>query len=76
MTQGKQTVSDDEIIEQIRSHPDPAFTTPELAEQFDMTVEGIRRRLNKLQDKGRLYKKKPTNRTIVWWVEPGHSVDV
>jgi predicted HTH transcriptional regulator len=67
MPQGKQTVSDEEIITIISQHPDPAFTTGELAELFGMSTEGIRGRLSKLQDKGLISKKKPTNRTVIWW---------
>lgn len=71
--QGKQTVTDDDIIETMRSHCDPAFTTAELAELFDMTTEGIRRRLEKLRKEEQLYKKKPTKRTVIWWIEEDQS---
>ena len=71
--QGKQTVSDDEIVETMASLPDPAFTTGELAKIFDMTVEGIRRRLNSLHDESKVCRKKPTSRTVIWWVQSDES---
>ena len=74
--QGKQTVTDDEIIETIASHPDPAFTTSELAEIFDMSTEGVRGRLNKLAEEGKIAKKKPTTRTVIWWVHSDESEDL
>lgn len=67
VAQGKRTVSDDEIIEFMRSKPDPAFTTPELADQFGMTETGIRNRLNDLAERGLVERKKPAPRTLVWW---------
>jgi hypothetical protein len=39
---------------------------------FGMTSEGIRGRLESLQEEGRIYKKKPTERTVIWWVEHGY----
>ena len=73
--QGKQTVTDDEIIETMRGHEDPAFTTAELAGLFDMTTEGIRGRLNDLARSGDVDYKKPTSRTVIWWVYSDESVD-
>ena len=67
--QGKRTVSDDEIVRRMREHPDPAFTTSELAGMFDMSTEGIRGRLEKLQEDHRVEKKKPASRTVIWWAQ-------
>jgi hypothetical protein len=72
--QGKMTVTDDEIVETMRSHPDPAFTTQELAGIVGMTPEGVRGRLATLAERGRVHRKKPTERTVIWWVENGHCV--
>lgn len=71
--QGKQTVTDDEIIETMSSHPDPAFTTAELAEIFEMHAEGVRGRLNSLYESGEIARKKPTSRTVIWWVYSDES---
>ena len=46
---------------------DPAFVSAEIAEQFDITVEGARHRLDKLVERGLLAKKKPGERTVVYW---------
>jgi len=73
MPQGKQTVTDEELLEWMRKSADPAFTTKEVAEAFDMTTEGIRGRLNELEDGRRLYKKKPTSRTVIWWADTNHD---
>jgi len=73
VTQGKRTVTDDEIVRTMREHSDPAFTTGELADIFEMTSEGVRGRLEDLHKEGRVYKKKPTPRTVIWWVEEDYS---
>lgn len=69
--QGKQTVSDAEIVDTMEEHPDPAFITKELAEMFGMSTEGVRGRLAKLESEGAVHKKKPTKRTVIWWVQSG-----
>jgi len=76
MVQGKRTVTDDEIVDWMRESPDPAFTTSEIAEVFDMTVEGMRNRLNDLADEGRIKVKKPGTRTAIWWIGAGQSLPV
>lgn len=65
VAQGKQTVTDDEIVETMAAHPDPAFTTGELGEVFGMSAEGIRGRLKDIDE---VKSKKPTSRTVLWWV--------
>jgi len=67
MPQGEKTVKDSEIIEYMRSHADPAYTTAELAKEFGVTTEGIRHRLEELKDTGAVFKKKPSSRTVIWW---------
>ena len=73
--QGKQTVQDHEIVKTMAGHEDPAFTTSELADMFGMTTEGIRRRLKKLAESGAVKYKKPTARTVIWWVYSDASED-
>lgn len=73
MVQGKRTVSDKEILDKMKTATDPAFTTSELAEKFEMTSEGIRGRLKKLERQNQIQSKKPSSRTVIWWVEKGHS---
>lgn len=67
MAQGKQTVTDEEILEYFREHTDPAFAIGELVEEFDIGSEGLRKRLNSLVREGQLATKKPGHRTRVYW---------
>jgi predicted ArsR family transcriptional regulator len=68
MVQGKRTVTDKEIEQKMHELPSPAFTTGELAGHFDMTTEGMRLRLEKLRNEGVVHRKKPSQRTVIWWV--------
>ena len=73
MPQGEKTVTDSEIVQWMRETPEPAFTTAEIAEKFDMTAEGMRGRLEALQDGKHVYRKKPTSRTVIWWTDSDHD---
>jgi len=57
MPQGEKTVTDTEIVQWMRETPEPAFTTAEIAEKFDMTAEGMRGRLEALRDGKQVYRK-------------------
>lgn len=70
---GIKTVTDDEIVERLERCPEPAYTTGELAERFDMSVQGMRNRLEALADTGAIRKKKPSARTVIWWVDSDHD---
>ena len=67
MPQGKQTVSDDDIIETILQHDDPFVRSDEIAEEFGHTRQWAHERLQQLHDEGDL-KKKGGNRSVIWWV--------
>ena len=60
-------ITDDEIIAVFRSSSDPVLTTKEIASHFDITHRGVRDRLEKLNDQGRLKSKKVGARAKVWW---------
>jgi predicted ArsR family transcriptional regulator len=66
-------VGDEEIMDELRQSPEPAFTTGELAERFNMSTQGMRNRLEALAEEGRLYRKKPSARTVIWWVDTDHG---
>jgi hypothetical protein len=66
--QGVKSVTDDEIIDQLRRCPCPAYTTAEVAEFFGMSTQGMRNRLNALHETGDLRKKQPSKRVVLWWV--------
>jgi len=75
MPQGEKTVEDSEIIEFIRSDDDPAYTTGELADQFGVSTEGMRHRLEELKQTGAVFKKKPSSRTVIWWSDVAHEAE-
>jgi len=76
MAQGKRTVADDDIIRAMRDAEGPAYTTGEIATRVDMTPEGARGRLEDLVEKGRVMRKKPSPRTVVWWLPEDQSPPV
>lgn len=47
---------------------DPAFVPSEIAEDLDCTTEGARHQMNQLVERGLLTKKKPGQRTVLYWV--------
>lgn len=47
---------------------DPAFVPAEVADELDVTPEGARHQMNRLVDRGLLAKKKPGQRTVLYWV--------
>lgn len=69
MPQGKRTVTDAEIVATIRDTDGPACTASEIADEVGMTPEGVRRRLNTLQEHGRVNRKKPSYRVVLWWID-------
>jgi len=75
MPQGQRTVTDDEIIDWVRSHPDPAFTTAEIAAPFDIGTEAMRGRLKSLAEDGHIRMKKPGVRTVIWWADDDHGAE-
>ena len=59
-------MTEEEILELFSEIPGPVLTTTDLAETYDMTTEGARRKLNDLCDTGVLDRRK-TGRTRVYW---------
>jgi predicted transcriptional regulator len=47
---------------------DPAFVPAEIADQLDVTTEGARHRMETLVQQGYLERKKPGQRTVLYWV--------
>jgi predicted transcriptional regulator len=68
MPQGKETVSDKQIINAISNHPDPFIASSELAEMFDHTRQWAHNRLTELHDAGQIEKKEAGERSVIWWV--------
>jgi len=67
MTQGKRTITDDELMTTIATLEGPAFTVRELAAKVDLSEQGVRERLAELESKGAIVSKKPGARTVIWW---------
>lgn len=68
MTQGKQTVSDEEIISTFESNDAPFLTAIELANEFDMTRQWAHNRLQTLYEAGTIERKKSGPRNVIWWL--------
>lgn len=73
MAQGKMTATDDDLINWMREQSDPAYVASEVAEAFDMSTEGVRVRLEALEKEGRLMSKKPSPRTVLWWLPEAYG---
>jgi predicted ArsR family transcriptional regulator len=75
---GRETrVDDEEMLREIILHPDPVITSSELSERIHYSADGARRRLEDLESKGLVHKRKVGANAVVWWPsEDGrHAVD-
>jgi transposase len=61
------SMTEDEVLEEMLRRGDPAYSTGEVAEWFDMSVETARNRLKAMRDAGKVVEKKPSSRTQIWW---------
>jgi predicted transcriptional regulator len=61
-------IDDLSVLETFLSSSEPAFVPSEVAENLDVTTEGARNRMNKLAERGLLEKKKPGQRTVMYWI--------
>jgi predicted ArsR family transcriptional regulator len=73
MPQGRRTVTDDEIICWMEAVEGPAVIARELAEQMDISAVSARDRLEELTEEGRVHRKKPSSRTVIYWPEAEHD---
>jgi DNA-binding MarR family transcriptional regulator len=62
------TISDAEILREVRMLPDPVVTASEVAERIDMTRQGTNNRLSELTEKGFLKRKEAGSRAVVYWL--------
>lgn len=60
--------SDEEILQLFVDNPDPVYFASELAEELDMSEEGVRQRIDSMISDGRILTKKPGERTRVYWI--------
>jgi predicted ArsR family transcriptional regulator len=63
------TVSDDRIISALSDGPDPIRTVPEMAEEVELSHDGLRRRLLELEEDGKVTSKDVGANAVVWWTE-------
>jgi len=56
------------ILREFVLSPDPAFVPKEIADALDVTTEGARHQMQRLVDRGLLKRKKPGQRTVLYWI--------
>ena len=67
-------VAEDDILDLLDTIPGPVITTTDVAETFDMTTEGARRKLNDLCDEGILDRRKSGQTRVYWRIDAGSDV--
>lgn len=63
-----ETTTDEDLIALLERLPGPVITTSDVAETFDITTEGARRKLNDLCDRGILDRRKSGQTRLYWQV--------
>jgi|GEM_PF-3228880 len=64
-------MSESEILALLERLPGPVIATTDVAEHFDSTTEGARRKLNDLCDQGVLDRRKVGNTRVYWKIGSG-----
>jgi len=64
------TVSDEEIVDILKSHEYPLLTTAEIAEELPIKPGGALPRLHDLADEGRILRKNTGERHPIVWGDP------
>lgn len=59
-------MTEEEILDLLERLPGPVIATTDVAEHFDSTTEGARRKLNDLCDAGRLDRRKVGGTRVYW----------
>jgi predicted transcriptional regulator len=57
-----------DVLHEFVISPDPAFVPAEIGDSLGVTKETARNRMNELVDLGLLEKKKPGQRTVLYWI--------
>jgi len=63
-------IRDVDILHVFVSSADPAFVPSEVADALDVTTEGARHQMDNLVERDLLGKKKPGQRTVLYWITP------
>lgn len=61
-------MSDREILSVIVSRPDPVVTASELTDHTEYKIDGIRERLEELEDGGYVRSRDVGARSKIWWI--------
>lgn len=69
MPQGKETVTDEEILNNMSEDEDPFHSSAEVGKMFDHTRQWAHSRLSDLYEEGRIQQKKAGKRSVIWWPE-------
>lgn len=64
---GRRKVTDSEILECIKSHPDPAVKSSEIAEEVGLTSTRVTQILNQLEEEG-FVERKQFGSGLGWWI--------
>ena len=75
-----ETVSEQEILKVFDYEDDPVLTAPEVADGLrrfgkQITPEGVRNRLEPMDEKGLVSRKKFGARAVGWWAEVAPELD-
>lgn len=68
--------TDQDILIAFDTADEPVLTASELAEQFPVSAEAIRQRLEQLHEEGAVGKKKTGARSVAWWAEVAPRLSV
>jgi DNA-binding IclR family transcriptional regulator len=69
MPQGKQTVSDEEILAALDDIRGGFASASEIADYFEHTRQWAHERLSNLQEEGRVRRKRSGEQSVIWWTE-------
>jgi DNA-binding Lrp family transcriptional regulator len=61
------TVPDERLLDELEKGDSPIRTVSEIESEVDLSADGIRRRLLKLEDEGRAVSKTVGANAVVWW---------
>jgi DNA-binding Lrp family transcriptional regulator len=61
------TVPDERLLDELEKGDSPIRTVSEIESEVNLSADGIRRRLLKLEDEGRAVSKTVGASAVVWW---------
>lgn len=62
------TFSNDDVIEFMKNHEEPFVTVGDVAEEMGVRNSTMHKRLNELNEKGKIKRKKVGASAVVWWL--------